>query len=60
MKICLFDVSFNISVIEENQDVKLTFLQLWQYSFPHSDQIKQLAHTVSMLVHYHAESRTAT
>lgn len=31
MKMGLFDVSFNVSVIEENQKAKL---QLWQYSFP--------------------------
>lgn len=33
MKMCLFDVSFNVSVIEENQKAKLIFLQLQQYSF---------------------------
>lgn len=33
MKMCLFDVSFNVSVIEENQKAKLIFHQLWQYSF---------------------------
>lgn len=34
MKMGLFDVSFNISVVEENQKAKLLFLQLWQYSIP--------------------------
>lgn len=34
MKMGLLDVSFNLSVTEENQKVKLIFLQLFHCSFP--------------------------